>query len=152
MRRPACSRAACHHFRPCVDSDLRAAFEATEYRVRLARGGWAAIRIGEALPAPLQAATGTRCWGFVTAWNPGARLGDWRHNRAAQRRLIESLRALPSTVAIRPALGVATDWREPSLFVIGPDTSALDALARHYQQRAYVHGQACGCACLRWLD
>lgn len=135
-----------------MDSDLRAAFEATDYRVRLACGGWATIRIGEALPAPLHAAIGTRCWGFVTAWNPAAQLRDRRHNRAAQRRLLSSLRALPSTVAIRPALGVAADWREPSLFVIGPDTSALDVLARHYQQRAYVHGQARDGARLRWLD
>ncbi len=135
-----------------MDSDLRAAFEATDYRVRLARGGWATIRIGEALPAPLHAATGARCWGFVTAWNPQARARDRRRNRAAQHQLLESLRGLPDIVAIRPALGAATVWREPGLFVIGPDTSALDRLARHYRQQAYVHGQAGGRARLRWLD
>ena len=135
-----------------MDSDLRAAFEATDYRVRLTRGGWATIRIGEAPPVSLQDAIGTRCWGFITAWNPGARPRDRRHNRVAQRRLLESLRALPGAVAIRPALGVAADWREPSLFVIGPDTTTLDTLAGHCQQRAYVHGRASGSARLRWLD
>ena len=36
-----------------MDERLLAAYLATDYRVRLARGGWASIRIGAPLPAAL---------------------------------------------------------------------------------------------------
>lgn len=134
-----------------MDESLRRAFEATVYRVRLARGGWAAIRVDQPLPAALSDRVGTRHWGFITAWNPHAQLRDRAENRMAQRKLLIALRQLPSTTAILPAMGVGTGWREPSLFVIGPDTASLDALSNKYGQRAYVHGHAGGGACLRWL-
>lgn len=134
-----------------MDESLRVAFAATEYRVRLTRGGWATIRVDQQLPAALRELVGARRWGFITAWNPRAQLRDRADNRMAQRKLLSALRRLPSAVAIHPAIGVGTNWREPSLFVIGPDTTALDALADANGQRAYVHGHARGHACLRWL-
>lgn len=135
-----------------MDKALLDAFQATDYRVRLARGGWATIRIDTPLPAALQALVGTQSWGFITAWNPHARLRHRSGNRMAQRRLLAELRALPSAVTIRPALGVGADWREPSLFVVGPGTAALDTLARNHAQRAYLHGHASGNARLRLLE
>ncbi|TAM57903.1 MAG: DUF3293 domain-containing protein [Rhodanobacter sp.] len=127
-------------------------FQATDYRVRLPRGGWATIRIGEPLPAALRVLAGTQPWGFVTAWNPRAQACSRQRNRHAQRQLLAALRASPGCVAIRPALGVGDRWREPSLFLIGLDTAALDVLAARHGQLAYVHGEAGGPARLRWLQ
>ena len=135
-----------------MDNDLPTAFAATAYRVRLARGGCATIRIGEPLPATLRALVGAQPWGFITAWNPHAQPRSRQRIRAAQRELLEALRMLPATVAIGPALGIGDNWREPSLFVSGLDTAALDTLARHHEQLAYVYGHASGMARLRWLD
>lgn len=135
-----------------MDESLRIAFAATEYRVRLTWGGWATIHVDRALPAALSDLVGAQLWGFITAWNPHAQFRNRADNRRAQRSLLTALRRLPSTIAIRPAMGVGTDWREPSLFVVGPDTALLDALAKADGQRAYVHGHASGHACLRWLD
>jgi hypothetical protein len=134
-----------------VDDDLPARFQATDYRVRLPRGGWATIRIGEPLPPALRALAGPQPWGFVTAWNPRSQACSRPRNRDAQRRLLAALQASPSTVAIRPALGVGKDWREPSLFVTGLDTAALDALALRHGQLAYLHGESGDPARLRWL-
>ena len=135
-----------------MDESLRDAFAATEYRVRLTRGGWATIRTDLPLPATLRDLVGARRWGFTTAWNPHARLRDRADNRIAQRKLLTALRQLPSTITICPAIGVGSDWREPSLFVIGPDIAALDTLARHHEQLAYVYGHADSVAHLRVLE
>jgi len=55
--------------------------------------------------------------------------------------LLVALQALPESV-IFSAIGIGNSgWYEPSLFVIGPDQSTLDALAHRYQQNAYVYGQ-----------
>jgi hypothetical protein len=135
-----------------VDSDLLAAFQSTDYRVRLTRGGWATIRLGQPLPAALRVLTSTHPWGFITAWNPRSQSRSRQCNRAAQRQLLAALRALPTIVAIYVARGVGNHWHEPSLFVSGLDTAALDTLARQHEQLAYVHGQAGGEAHLRWLN
>ena len=134
-----------------MDKALLDAFQATDYRVRLTRGGWVSIRIDAPLPAALQSLVGTQSWGFITAWNPLAQARHRSDNRIAQRQLLAALRALPAIVAIRPALGVGSNWREPSLFVLGLDTAALDSLARDHAQRAYLHGCASGSTQLRWL-
>ncbi|MHB1271584.1 MAG: DUF3293 domain-containing protein [Rhodanobacter sp.] len=134
-----------------MDNDLPTTFRATDYRVRLPCGGWATIRIGEPLPASLRQLAGTQPWGFVTAWNPRSQACSRQRNRHAQRQLLAALRASPHAVAIRPALGVGEGWREPSLFVTGLDTAALDALATRHGQLAYVQGEADSPARLRWL-
>ena len=140
-----------------MDERLLAAYLATDYRVRLARGGWASIRIDAPLPAALAALTGARPWGFLTAWNPGSSPCPRQHNRQAQRALLAALRELPGTAAIRAGIGVGPDidgsWREASLFVTGPAVPALDALARRFGQNAYVHGRnASAPALLRRMD
>jgi hypothetical protein len=133
-----------------MTEDFAAAYSATDYRVRLSRGGYASIRIGAPLPAALRELVGTRPWGFITAWNPHGRQQDRHANRIAQRQLVDSLKALSATVSILPALGVDDAWQEPSLFVIGPDAASLDALAVLHQQLAWVHGDDSGLARLRW--
>lgn len=136
-----------------MDERLLAAYLATDYRVRLARGGWASIRVGAPLPAALAALTGERPWGFLTAWNPASSPLPRQQNRQAQRALLAALRELPGTVEIRAGVGIDAGWREASLFVIGPGVAALDALARRFGQHAYVHApNARAPALLRRMD
>lgn len=134
-----------------MDEALLAAYRATEYRVRLTRGGWAAIRIDQPLPQELRSLAQTLPWGFITAWNPRSESTPRTTNRQAQQALLARLRALPETVVIRPGVGVSGDgaWNEPSFWVIGPDTAALDPLARLFGQLGYVHGDGASPAQLR---
>lgn len=134
-----------------MDESLLAAYQATDYRVRLARGGCAVIRIGQRLPASLASLAQDRPWGFITAWNPRSQVVSIAQNRAAQRQLLGALRTLAGTALIRPAVGAAVTgaWREPSLWVVGPDIERLDPLAIRFGQFGYVHGQRDGVAMLR---
>jgi len=136
-----------------MDEALLAAYQATEYRVRLARGGYAVIRIDRPLPLELQPLAQALSWGFITAWNPRSESTSRANNRLAQRVLLAHLRALQETVAVRPGVGVASDgrWREPSLWVIGPTPTTFDALARRFDQFGYVHGDGTSQARLRLL-
>ena len=136
-----------------MDESLLAAFQATDYRVRLAGGGVAGIRIGQPLPTPLRELVGPHLWGFITAWNPRSLPRSRQQNRHAQRQLREVLRPLPSVHLIRAAVGVGSDgWREHSLFVIGPDLGMLDELAHRFGQHAYVYGGGGDPAQLRLLS
>lgn len=132
--------------------DLLAAYQATDYRVRLARGGYASIRVGHALPAELQPIVDGHHWGFITAWNPESQPLPRQPNRHAQHLLLRALRGEPGTIAVYAAMGVAGDgqWREPSLFVVGPELQQLDPLAQRFGQNAYLHGHGDGPAVLRW--
>ena len=135
-----------------MDEALLAAYRATAYRVRLAGGGRATIRVGHPPPTALQALIGSRRWGFITAWNPGSQPAPAAINRRGQRGLFDTLRALPETLSIQPGCGIGTSgWREPSLFVIGPSMDALDTLARRYGQNAYLQGRGQAAAQLRLL-
>lgn len=135
-----------------MDEYLREAFRDTTYLVNLDAVSWATLRVDLPLPVELAPLVGTRPWAFITAWNPQARRREPAENLAAQRELLAALQDLPD-VDIRPAIGVGNSgWSEPSLFVAGPDTATLDALARQHGQRAYVHGQTGGAACLRWME
>jgi hypothetical protein len=134
-----------------MDEALRAAWLDTGYRVRLPRGGWAAIRVGEAPPPALRGILGDRPWGYLTAWNPQAQPRPRALNRRDQRRLLAALKALPG-VAVHAGIGVGrSGWREPSLLAVGLETKALDELAARYRQLAYVHGCGHGAARLRIL-
>lgn len=132
---------------------LLAAYRATAYRVRLAGGGWCAIRIDQPLPAALAHLAGDGAWGFITAWNPDSQPTPRADNRHAQRRLAAALRALPGVRAVHAGQGVSADggWREASLWVIGAGTAELDPIARQFGQHGYVHGVAAGPARLRLL-
>jgi hypothetical protein len=136
-----------------MDETLIAAYRATDYRVRLGRGGWASIGVDHALPGPIQDEVGDHRWGFITAWNPRSQSHDRITNCRAQRDLLSALRELTETVAVHPAIGVGPDgWKEPSLFVIGPGPDLFDRLAQRFQQNAYLHGQGHAPAQLRLLS
>jgi len=132
-----------------MDNALIAAYRNTDYRVRLAQGGCASIRVDAPLPVPLRNLIGAHSWAFITAWNPFSQMRSRVQNHAAQQALLAALRGLLTTIAICPAIGVGLDWREPSFFVVGPTLPETDALARQFQQNAYVHGLADGYARLR---
>ena len=129
-----------------------------EYRVRIAQGGCAVIRIGEPLPRALHhmLSDEREPWGFITAWNPFARKVSRERNRAAQRELLAVLRERGA----RPCVGAGVGknlgasqkrWRESSLFVVGLDFAALDELARRFEQAALVRGTGREAAELRLL-
>ena len=132
-----------------MDSSLLAAYRGTDYRVRLPQGGFASVRVDAPVPPPLRALIGPCSWAFITAWNPCSQPIEREQNRAAQQALLAAVRALPSTLTVRPAMGVGEAWREPSLFIVGPRLAETDALARRFRQNAYVHGLADGYARLR---
>jgi hypothetical protein len=132
--------------------ELLAAYQATDYRVRLARGGFASIRVDRPLPAELVSLVGSAHWGFITAWNPQSQPLARQVNRHTQHLLLRALRERPDT-RVYAAMGVSADskWREPSLFVVGPDIGQLDPLARRFGQNGYLRGQGDGLAALRWM-
>lgn len=135
-----------------MDELLREAFRDTAYHVNLDLLVWATIRVDLPLSSELTAVVGTRPWAFITAWNPQARRRSLAENMAAQQALLIALQDQPG-VGIYPAIGVGSSgWIEPSLFVVGVDTAALDLLARTHRQLAYVHGQADTSARLRELE
>jgi Protein of unknown function (DUF3293) len=136
-----------------MDEALLAAYRASTYRVRLRQGGVATIRIDRALPNALQDMVGESPWSFVTAWNPYSQPLPREINRRSQRSLLAELQVRDDVHAIRAAVGVGADgWHEPSLFVIGPDRAAIEALAGKYRQYAYLHGDRLGLARLCWVD
>lgn len=124
---------------------IRRAWLATDYRVRLARGGYASIRCGRPLPTQLLAMLSDRHdpWGYITAWNPASVRQPLARNRARQRSLCQALRS--DGYSPVPGIGVGTgDWREPSLFVPGIRYDALDALARRFGQLGVLRGIGAG--------
>jgi hypothetical protein len=134
-----------------MDEALLAAYRATDYRVRLARGGWVTIHIDQPLPAELRDLARNLPWGFITAWHPYSKTAPRQHNRIAQRALLAALRALPETAVVRAGMGASQDspWKEASLWVVGPGVPALDALAHRFGQTGYVHGEGTAPARLR---
>jgi hypothetical protein len=136
---------------------LIAFYERTEYRVRLARGSWGVIRIGQPLPASLQAVLPARNapWAFITAWNPRSQPCPTNVNRAAQRQLLTRLRELHPVPGIVAGIGVGPEhdgsrWREPSLFVAGVRLDDVDCLMRAFGQHAVVAGRGDEPTALRW--
>lgn len=138
-----------------MDEVLKAHYLATDYRVRLAQGGHASLRIGAPLPATLIALLrhATEPWSFVSACNPHSQAQPRAANRHAQRALLAALQArADSDVRIRAGVGVGANvWRETSLFVLGLEFAAIDAIIQPYRQNAIVRGHGVGIAQLHWL-
>ncbi|MBU6246906.1 MAG: DUF3293 domain-containing protein [Xanthomonadaceae bacterium] len=134
-----------------MDDRLLAAYRRTDYRVRLPGGGTACLHIDAALPEALRPWVGTGPWGLITAWHPGSQPAPAVVNRAAQRRLLNILRADPGTRRILVAAGVGAGcWREPSLFAIGTPHGSLGRLAYAFGQLAHLAGTGPGPVRLVW--
>lgn len=134
---------------------LRAAYEATDYRVDGGARGSFVIRSG-ARSAELDAlldASAADGWAFITASNPrSVRLGD-----ADNARRMDALRARVRALGLPhfPGAGVAIggDWpAEPSLLVVGIAEADAVALAREFEQHAIVAGRRGGPARLVWVE
>lgn len=132
-----------------MDKALLDEYRASTYLVCVDHVQWPAIVLGQALPAPLQALVGTQPWAFITAWNPGSVRRADEANQTAQRKLLSEL---PENVLTLPAIGIGPKrWYEPSLFVVGLEFAAFDALAITYRQNAYLRGRGAGQASLHVL-
>ena len=124
----------------------------TAYLVCVDTVEWACIGVDRSLPDTLQLKVGAHSWGFITAWNPLSEARVLADNLAAQRKLLADIQATPDA-SVFAAIGIGRSGRhEPSLFVIGPDRSTLDALGRRYRQHAYICGKATEPARLRLLS
>ncbi|MGH8216600.1 MAG: DUF3293 domain-containing protein [Rhodanobacteraceae bacterium] len=135
-----------------LPESIRRAWTETQYRVRSPWGGYAIIRCGAPLPAPLLALLGRAedPWGYITACNPaGVRLPA-TENRARQRRLRDELKDGGHRCFFGIGVG-SNDWREPSLFVPGMTFEQLDSLGHDYGQLGMVRGTGTGVAELREL-
>ncbi len=135
-----------------VPESIRRIWLDTEYRIRLSHGGYACIRCGQPLPAPLLAMLRREDepWGYITAWNPASVRLPLATNRIRQRRLRDELRADHHRYFGGVGIG-PLDWREPSLFVPGIKHSQLDALARRFGQLGVIRGAGVGPAELHEL-
>lgn len=131
---------------------LQEVFLRTTYRVRLPRGGYAAIRVGEPLPdALLQLLPDAGAsWGFITACNPYGQTRPRQSNRRAMRALRDAFRECAPAAVLRAGHGTLGTWREPSLFASGVSFEMLDVLMQRFEQLAIVHGNGAGPARLHW--
>lgn len=137
---------------------LTALYERTQYRVRLARGGHAVIRIHQPLPAALRALLPNphADWAFITAWNPRSQHQPVDINRMRQRELLARLHQLKPVPRITAGAGVGPadaegkQWREASLFAADITMMSVDDLMREFGQHAAVCGHGHGHAELRF--
>lgn len=131
---------------------LDAAFRATCYRVDSMAGEFD-LRIGVVNPRfdDFLRAQGVRCWGLITAHNPGGVRRD-EHNAARQQALLRRLDDLSWRWFAACNLADGGDWpAEPSVLIVGVGETELRALAAEFSQAAIVCGEV-GCAPrLVWL-
>ena len=132
--------------------ELDAAFRATCYRADSGAGSFD-LRIGVVNPRfdDFLRAQGARCWGMITAHNPGGVRCD-EQNAARQQALLIRLDSL--SWPWFPACNLADGGRwpvEPSVLILRIGEAALCALAAEFSQTAVVCGDV-GCAPrLVWL-
>ena len=131
---------------------LDAAFRATCYRVDCATGVFD-LRIGVVNPRfdDFLRARDVRCWGLITAHNPGGVRRD-AHNAARQQALLRRIDSLSWPWLPACNLADGGNWpAEPSVLVLGVGEVELRALAAEFFQAAIVCGEV-GCAPrLVWL-
>ena len=131
---------------------LDAAFRATCYRVDCAAGVFD-LRIGVVNPCfdDFLRAQGVRCWGLITAHNPGGVRCD-AQNAARQQALLSRIES--SSWPWLPACHLADDGRwpaEPGVLILGIGEAALCALATEFSQAAVVCGERGEAPRLVWL-
>ena len=131
---------------------LDAAFRATCYRVDCAAGVFD-LRINVVNRAfdDFLRDHGARCWGLLTAYNPGGVRCD-AQNAARQQALLSRIES--SSWPWLPACHLADDGRwpaEPGVLILGIGAAELCALAAEFSQAAVVCGERGEAPRLVWL-
>lgn len=124
-----------------VPPDLAAAYRAALYEVDAGAGAAIAFQVGRPCPAlgAVLRAHGVGCAALLTACNPRSR----RHTDAENARTTRALVAAVAAVGKAWLPGRGRDPRgawpeEPGLFVLGLGEDAARALARRFDQFAFV--------------
>lgn len=102
------------------------------------------LRVGEASPALERwlAERGVRCFGFLSAANPGSVPLSDGENRRRHQRLMERLQDQGfQSVAGESYEAASGGWREASLLVLSIERQAAVALARDFGQAALLVGE-----------
>ena len=131
---------------------LDAAFRATCYRADSAAGSFD-LRIGVVNPRfdDFLRAQGARCWGMITAHNPGGVRCD-EQNAARQQALLRRIES--SSCPRLSACHLADDGRwpvEPGVLILNIGEAELCALAAEFSQAAVVCGELGAAPRLVWL-
>lgn len=134
-------------------TELEAAYKATTYRVYLP-GGVCDLRIGVACPALKDwlAASATRSFALITAYNPGSKTVDAGRNAEQQAALECDLldgNYEPFVCQHVPDMDGAPE--EEGCFVPDLDPEDANALAWDYGQNAVVIGGVDGVPHLHWV-
>jgi hypothetical protein len=132
--------------------DLDATFRATCYRVDSSAGVFD-LRIGVVNPRfdDFLRAQGARCWGLITAHNPGGvRCDD--QNAARQQALLSRINSLSWSWLSACHLAEGGRWPvEPGVLILGIGQAALVALAAEFSRAAVVCGELGVAPRLVWL-
>ena len=93
-----------------------------------------------------------REWAFITAWNPGAVIGEDHDNLARNAALAARLATLNHRWFPGEGVGLHGTWpAEPGFLVLGIPRDAAIALAGEFGQLAIVAGYADGVPELVWV-
>ena len=126
--------------------EIEAAYLAASYRV----GGKLVLRVGEPSRVldHLLANRGLDEWAYLTAHNPRSRQLTQEENAARQRELLARLAGRRLLLGHAEAPDGA--WREASVLVLGMARDEALALARSFEQNAFLAGRRGGVAELVW--
>ncbi len=127
---------------PTRIAELLQLYRRTHYRVALADGTLAALRIGATPPPDIADWIGADGFAvYLTACNPHSRLLSDEDNRQRLSELDERLRDAGARLLAGSASIPDETWAEPSRLVAGIGLDRLDALARAFEQNASVRAR-----------
>lgn len=138
-----------------MDSGRRKELERAYHQTTYAAAIPLRLRIGEKnlLLDAFLTDLGATCFSYLTAWNPRSTPRSEDENRAAQEELTALLREAGYEVFV--GAGEADDGSfpaEPSLLVPGLPREEALALARRYEQDAFVSGETGKAPMLVWTE
>jgi hypothetical protein len=134
------------------EGPLKAAYEATEYRVSDSPVGQLVIRIGEANAAldRLLAMEGAAGWAYVTACNPHSAVVPDGENRGRTEALRQRLAGF--TTYAGDGVGAGGHPPEASFLVLGIEEAEAGAVGAEFDQDAIVVGRSGEPARLLWVS
>lgn len=124
-----------------IPDDLRAAYRAAVYEIDTGGGAAVEARIGRPCDAleTLLRERGARTGVFITAYNPHSRRLGAAENTDAHRALLDAVAGLGNDFLPSRGRDPHGTWpAEPGLFIFDLKQADADALARRFDQYAYV--------------